>query len=477
MLEIEMKFPVADFDAIQRQLADWGAGEPAARDEADHYFNAPDRDFASTDEAFRVRRIGAKNFITYKGPKRDTPTKTRAEIEVPIGDGDHAAESFINVLNKLGYRAVAVVRKHRRIYHLERGRFSLEVCLDDVERVGQYAELEILAPEEQLEEAQAVVLHTAAALGLTTSERRSYLTLLLQKGRLDGQKSPSRPALVTGIEELRQAVARVRRAGQSIGLVPTMGALHAGHASLFRAARSETKFVVASIFVNPTQFGPTEDFARYPRTLDQDLGICAETGVDLVYAPDLTTMYPPEFATVVEVPALQTHLCGLSRPTHFRGVATVVLKLFNQVVPDGAYFGQKDYQQARLVQQLVRDLDLPIEVRVCPIIREADGLALSSRNGYLDADQRRHATVLYRSLEEARKRVATGERDAARLRNLLVERITATPGATLDYAEIVDADSLQPVTELHGSILVALAVKFGATRLIDNILLKVPEAS
>jgi pantoate--beta-alanine ligase len=281
---------------------------------------------------------------------------------------------------------------------------------------------------------------------------------------------------VTTIELLRKATAEARAGGNSIGLVPTMGALHAGHARLFQAARTETGLVVVSIFVNPIQFGPTEDFSRYPRMLDHDLALCREMGVDLVFAPEPAVMYPPGFRTFVEVHQLPDGLCGASRPGHFRGVTTVVLKLFNQVQPDVAYFGQKDAQQARVLQQMVRDLDLPIQMRICPIVREPDGLALSSRNQYLDADQRHHATVLYRSLEEARRRIEEGERDAARLRQLLVSRIHATPGAALDYAEVVDADSLQPVAQLRGPTLIALAVKFGATRLIDNVLIPVAPA-
>jgi pantoate--beta-alanine ligase len=272
------------------------------------------------------------------------------------------------------------------------------------------------------------------------------------------------------VQELRQAVAVARQAGQTIGLVPTMGALHRGHLSLVEAARAENGFVVVSIFVNPTQFGPNEDFSRYPRPLQADLDLCAQTGVDLVFAPEPEVLYPPGYRTFVEVTGFQDVLCGASRPGHFRGVATIVLKLFNLVQPDRAYFGQKDGQQVRVIQQLVRDLNVPVEVRVGPTVREPDGLALSSRNGYLDAEQRRHATALYRALCEVRALVERGERDASILRQVLVDRITATPGAVLDYAAVVNADTLEPTARLEGPTLVALAVKFGTTRLIDNLI-------
>lgn len=274
--------------------------------------------------------------------------------------------------------------------------------------------------------------------------------------------------VVSRIEEVRQQVQAARQRGLSIGLVPTMGALHAGHTSLIRAARAETSFVVVSIFVNPTQFGPNEDLGRYPRPWERDLAICESEGVDLVFAPTKEGMYPEGSCTTVEVPGLQNGLCGKQRPGHFRGVATVVLKLFNIVQADRAYFGQKDAQQARIIEQMVRDLDVPVEVKICPIIRDADGLALSSRNQYLDADQRRNATVLFRSLQEARRRISAGERDAERVRQVMLARLAVTPGAVVDYVEAVAADTLQPVKLLEGEILLALAIKFGSTRLIDN---------
>jgi pantoate--beta-alanine ligase len=274
---------------------------------------------------------------------------------------------------------------------------------------------------------------------------------------------------IGSIDGAREAVAKAKQRGLSIGLVPTMGALHAGHVSLIRSARLETGFVVVSIFVNPTQFGPKEDLSRYPRPLAQDLAVCAREKVDLVFHPDAGVMYPPGFCTFVEVGGLQDVLCGKARPGHFRGVATVVLKLFNIVQPDIAYFGQKDAQQARILEQMVHDLDVPVRLRICPIVREPDGLALSSRNQYLDSDQRRQATVLYRALEEARHRIENGERHAAVVCRAMRERILAVPGASIDYAAVVDADTLQPVDQLQGEILLAVAVQFGGTRLIDNL--------
>jgi pantoate--beta-alanine ligase len=282
-----------------------------------------------------------------------------------------------------------------------------------------------------------------------------------------------KPAVVTDIAPLRAAVAEARRNGLTIGLVPTMGALHAGHLSLIEAARNQTNYVVVSIFVNPTQFGPTEDFRRYPRPFERDLELCGRAGVDLVFHPSPGVLYPPDYRTFVEVTELQNVLCGASRPGHFRGVATIVLKLFNLVQPDRAYFGQKDAQQVRIIAQMVRDLHVPVEVCVGPIVREADGLALSSRNAYLDAQQRQQATILYRVLIEARLRIEAGERDAVRLRQAMVEQIAATPGAVLDYAAIMDADTLADLTRIdpNRAVLLAVAVKFGGTRLIDNVLI------
>jgi pantoate--beta-alanine ligase len=276
------------------------------------------------------------------------------------------------------------------------------------------------------------------------------------------------PYVSQSIEQVREQVAAARRSSRIVGLVPTMGALHEGHASLIRTARRECGCVVVSIFVNPTQFGPNEDFSRYPRPFEHDLEVCRNEGVDVVFAPESATIYPPHFRTFVEVRELEDPLCGASRPGHFRGVATVVLKLFNIVLPDVAYFGQKDAQQVRIIQQMVRDLDVPVQVRVCPIVREPDGLALSSRNQYLDARERRAATVLSRALREAKALVERGERNPMIVKQALVTAIQATPGAVLDYAEVVDAESLRPPDRLAGRILLAVAVRFRQTRLIDN---------
>jgi pantoate--beta-alanine ligase len=269
--------------------------------------------------------------------------------------------------------------------------------------------------------------------------------------------------------ETRAAVAETRDRRLTVGLVPTMGALHEGHASLIRLARRESGFVVVSIFVNPTQFGPAEDFACYPRSIEKDLALCEREGADLVFAPDAGEVYGPGFRTFVEVGELGERLCGRSRPGHFRGVATVVLKLLNIVQPGMAFFGQKDAQQARIIRQLVRDLNVPVKIVVCPTVREADGLAVSSRNRYLSAADRRNATVLHQALSEVRARYAAGERDVRFLCELIINRVRATPGAELDYAEIVDAETFQPVDNVNRPAVAALAVRFHNTRLIDNV--------
>jgi pantoate--beta-alanine ligase len=252
-----------------------------------------------------------------------------------------------------------------------------------------------------------------------------------------------------------------------------MGALHAGHVSLIRLARAETGFVVASVFVNPTQFGPTEDFGRYPRPFEQDVSLCEREGADLVFHPGPATIYPPGFCTYVEVCGLDDVLEGASRPGHFRGVATVVLKLLHIVRPDVAYFGRKDAQQVRLIEQMVRDLVVPVALRVGPTVREADGLALSSRNAYLDPDQRRAAVVLPEALDEARRLIDGGERRAGEVLRRVRERIATAPVARVDYVAAVDYDTLRPIELLGGRVLIALAVSFGTTRLIDNLLIDV----
>jgi pantoate--beta-alanine ligase len=281
-------------------------------------------------------------------------------------------------------------------------------------------------------------------------------------------------AVARTVDETRSALAAVRARGTTVGLVPTMGALHTGHISLIRQARVENGYVVVSIFVNPTQFGPKEDLSRYPRPLEKDLSICRQENVDLAFVPDANTMYPPRFQTFVTVKELQRVLCGPSRPGHFRGVATVVLKLFNIVQPNIAYFGQKDGQQARIVQQMVQDLNVPVEIRVCPIVREPDGLALSSRNVYLDSDQRKQATVLYRALNAGCEIIASGERDGALVLRRMKDAIGTAPAAVIDYVAVVDAATLEPIDHLRGEVLLALSVKFDQTRLIDNLKIMVP---
>ncbi len=248
------------------------------------------------------------------------------------------------------------------------------------------------------------------------------------------------------IPEIRSRVRLARAEGKSIGLVPTMGALHEGHGRLIEACRRDSDFVVVSIFVNPTQFGPSEDLSRYPRTLDSDLKLCVSAGAEAVFHPEVEEMYPSgRLETFVEVPGLSDRLEGASRPGHFRGVATVVLKLLNIVGPDLAHFGEKDFQQLRVIQRLVADLDVPVEIRGVPTVREPDGLALSSRNRYLDPAQRVAAGVLWKALEAGREAVERGERSADRIRQILSRTVESERQAELDYAEVADAETLEPL--------------------------------
>ena len=281
--------------------------------------------------------------------------------------------------------------------------------------------------------------------------------------------------IVTKIAALRQLVGKAREAGESIGLVPTMGYFHEGHLSLMRRAKAENGRVVVSLFVNPTQFGPQEDLAVYPRDLDRDREMAATTGADWLFVPETGEMYPESYQTFLEVTQVSQGLCGASRPGHFRGVATVVLKLFNIVQADRAYFGEKDAQQLRVVQRMAADLNLTVQVIGCPIIREADGLALSSRNLYLTPKERQAALVLVRTLREADKLIAGGERDSRSLKEQLLRVIAVEPLAQLDYLEIVTSRDLQPVSQLDGEILIALAVKIGRTRLIDNMVYQISD--
>lgn len=275
------------------------------------------------------------------------------------------------------------------------------------------------------------------------------------------------------IAEVREAVAGARISGHIIGLAPTMGALHAGHVDLIRRCKADSGFAVVSIFVNPTQFGPHEDLSRYPRTFEADLQACEAADADLVFAPGPVEIYPRgnRPSTAVEVPGeLADGLEGASRPGHFRGVATVVLKLFGIVRPDVAHFGRKDYQQLRVIRRMVADLDVPVDVREVPTVREADGLAMSSRNRYLGPDERRAATVLHRALVQAGRAVGEGERDGDRVRQILREAVESEPLAELGYAEVVDGETLAPLEKLgEGRPAVALlAARVGPARLIDN---------
>jgi pantoate--beta-alanine ligase len=274
---------------------------------------------------------------------------------------------------------------------------------------------------------------------------------------------------VTTIAQLRAAL---REAPRPIGFVPTMGYLHEGHLSLARRARAECAFVVMSIFVNPTQFGPQEDFDRYPRDLPRDIRLAEQVGVDLIFAPPVEEMYPVGFSTYVEVGGVTARWEGERRPGHFRGVATIVLKLFNQVQPDRAYFGEKDYQQLQVVKKMVRDLDLQIEIVGCPIVREEDGLAMSSRNVYLSPEQRRAATVLYRALQRGRELAAQGEREVARLLEGMRAVLRSESLVQEDYLAIVDPTSLEPLERVAGPARILIAGRVGGVRLIDNVSLE-----
>ncbi len=275
------------------------------------------------------------------------------------------------------------------------------------------------------------------------------------------------------IADIRENVRQARRDGMRVGLVPTMGALHVGHVSLIEAARKQCGYVVVSIFVNPTQFGPGEDFERYPRPLEADLEICRAHGVAAVFAPTPAEMYPREELTWVTVEKLTEPLCGRSRPRHFRGVTTVCAKLFNIVGPDVAFFGQKDGQQAIVVRRMVADLNMPLEIVVCPTVREPDGLAVSSRNRYLDPQQRQEATIIYRSLEKCREMVEAGAMAADEIRVNVQAMLGQVPALEVEYIGIVDAETLEPVDPLAGPVLVAIAARLGSTRLIDNIRLDI----
>lgn len=283
--------------------------------------------------------------------------------------------------------------------------------------------------------------------------------------------------LVTSIAEMQHVTRQARAAGKSLGLVPTMGALHEGHLSLVRQARRQCDVVVVSIFVNPTQFGPGEDYTRYPQNLERDLELLQPFKVDAVFAPTAAAMYPPGFGSWVEPDPVAAQLEGACRPGHFRGVATVVLKLFHIVEPDFAYFGQKDFQQALVVRRLVEDFNLNVRLMACPIVREPDGLAMSSRNAYLSAEQRAAALALRRALSRAEELAHTGEADAGRLVAEMQKVFAAEPRAQLEYAVVVDPVSLQPTARVTAGCVALVAARVGPARLIDNTILGPPGAS
>ncbi len=270
------------------------------------------------------------------------------------------------------------------------------------------------------------------------------------------------------IKETRNQVKSWKEEGLKVGLVPTMGYLHEGHKSLIDRARAENDRVVVSIFVNPMQFGPGEDLEAYPRDLERDSKICEEGGVDLIFHPEVEEMYGPDFHGFVDMTVLPEKLCGASRPVHFKGVQTVVTKLFHIIPAHRAYFGQKDAQQLAIIRRMVIDLDFDIEIIGCPIIRETDGLAKSSRNTYLSEEERKQAVILNASLEEAMKAIEEGEQDAAAIKAKITEKLNTCPLARIDYVEVVSFDNIQPIDKIEGAVLIAIAVYIGTTRLIDN---------
>lgn len=275
------------------------------------------------------------------------------------------------------------------------------------------------------------------------------------------------------IKETRDIVKEWKQQGLRVGLVPTMGYLHEGHLSLMERALKENDKVVVSIFVNPMQFGPTEDLASYPRDLDRDAALCEKIGVSMIFHPDPSEMYADDFCSYVDMSGLTEELCGKSRPVHFRGVQTVVSKLFHIIPADRAYFGQKDAQQLAIIRRMVRDLNFDIEIIGCPIIREEDGLAKSSRNTYLNTEERQAALILNQSLTKAKELIASGERRAELIKDCIQKSIDTEPLAMADYIEVVSFDTIKPLKQLEGNILVAIAVFIGKTRLIDNFILEI----
>lgn len=277
--------------------------------------------------------------------------------------------------------------------------------------------------------------------------------------------------IVETIKEVREQVKEWKKQGLSVGLVPTMGYLHEGHKSLIDRAVAENDKVVVSVFVNPMQFGPTEDLESYPRDMERDVALCENAGAALVFHPEPSEMYEDDFSSFVDMNTLTGGLCGRTRPIHFRGVCTVVAKLFNIVTPDRAYFGQKDAQQLAVIRHMVSDLSFGIEIVGCPIIREKDGLAKSSRNTYLSAEERNAALILSQSLKEGKALVEAGEKDAAKIKKVITDKINTEPLAKIDYVEVVDWKTLEPVSRIDAPILTAIAVYIGKTRLIDNFII------
>jgi pantoate--beta-alanine ligase len=275
------------------------------------------------------------------------------------------------------------------------------------------------------------------------------------------------------IEEARRSIESAHSSGLRVGFVPTMGYLHEGHLSLIDLCKKHADYIVVSIFVNPTQFGPQEDYERYPRDFERDRKLLEERGVDLLFAPEVDEIYPEEPLIRFEISSLADHLCGPKRPGHFQGVLLIVAKLLNIIRPDVAVFGQKDLQQLLIIKRMVKDLNFPVEIIAAPTVREPDGLAMSSRNSYLSAEERREAAVLYRALKDAQARIEAGERNPQAVIKGMEEMISQAKGAKIDYIEIVELEGLQPVRSLEGRFAIALAVYFGRARLIDNIVLEV----
>lgn len=275
------------------------------------------------------------------------------------------------------------------------------------------------------------------------------------------------------VSEIKKHLRNEQKNGKTIGFVPTMGYLHEGHLSLLRIAKEENDCVVLSIFVNPTQFAPNEDYNQYPRDIEKDLSLAKDVSVDCVFIPNNNEIYTNDFQTYVEVKDMTQALCGISRPTHFRGVTTIVMKLFNIVRPDNAYFGQKDAQQSLVIKRMVKELNMDVKINVCPIVRESDGLAMSSRNKYLSKEQRSQAIILNQSLKKAKVLIQSGERNSKTIYDLIYKMIKSQNTASIDYISIVDENTLKDVDIINKNVLIALAIKFGNTRLIDNVIVEV----